>query len=89
MQTVHPLVSCGEAPYVDGWREGSWAGFSPDFADAPPWCFRTLASWVALFVDSGLRITGLREPHHPQTGQPVSLILAGQLPALPGALPCP
>ena len=80
VQTVHPLVSCGDAPYVDGWREGSWAGFSSDFADAPPWYFRTLASWVALFVDSGLRITGLREPTHPETGKPVSLILMGQLP---------
>lgn len=80
VQTVHPLVSCGDAPYVDGWREGSWAGFSSDFADAPPWYFRTLASWVALFIDSGLRITSLREPTHPETGKPVSLILMGQLP---------
>ena len=80
VQTVHPLVSCGDAPYVDGWREGSWAGFSSDFADAPPWYFRTLASWVALLLDSGLRITSLREPLHPDTGKPVSLILMGQLP---------
>ncbi|MGJ9417185.1 class I SAM-dependent methyltransferase [Massilia sp. CMS3.1] len=80
VQTVHPLVSCGDAPYADGWREGSWAGFSTDFTDAPPWYFRTLASWVALFIDSGLRITSLREPVHPETGKPVSLILMGQLP---------
>ena len=80
VQTVHPLASCGDAPYVDGWREGSWAGFSSDFTDAPPWYFRTLASWVALFIDSGLRVTGLREPVHPETGKPVSLILMGQLP---------
>jgi 2-polyprenyl-3-methyl-5-hydroxy-6-metoxy-1,4-benzoquinol methylase len=80
VQTVHPLAACGDAPYVDGWREGSWAGFSSDFADAPPWYFRTLASWVALFLDSGLRLTGLREPTHPETGKPVSLILMGQLP---------
>ena len=80
VQTVHPLVSCGDAPYVDGWREGSWAGFSSDFTDPPPWYFRTLASWVALFIDSGLRITSLREPVHPETGKPVSLILMGQLP---------
>jgi SAM-dependent methyltransferase len=81
VQTVHPVTACGNAPYVDGWREGSWAGFSSDFADAPPWYFRTIASWAALFVDSGLRITSLREPLHPETGQPVSLILMGQLPA--------
>ena len=81
VQTVHPLVSCGDAPYVDGWRAGSWAGFSSDFTDAPPWYFRTLASWVALFIDSGLRLTALREPVHPETGKPVSLILMAQLPS--------
>lgn len=79
VQTVHPLVSCGDAPYADGWREGSWAGFSSDFTDPAPWYFRTLASWVSMFVDSGLRITSLREPVHPDTGKPVSLILMGQL----------
>lgn len=79
VQTVHPLMACGDAPYVDGWREGSWAGFSSDFQDAPPWYFRTVASWVALFVDSGLRLVEIREPLHPETGKPVSLILMGQL----------
>jgi SAM-dependent methyltransferase len=83
VQTVHPLAACGDVPYVDGWREGSWAGFSSDFTDAPPWYFRTLASWVSLFIDSGLRLTSLREPVHPETGKPVSLILMGQLPANP------
>jgi SAM-dependent methyltransferase len=80
VQTVHPVMSCGDAPYADGWREGSWAGFSSDFTDAPPWYFRTLASWAALFLDSGLRLTALREPVHPETRKPVSLILIGQLP---------
>lgn len=81
VQTVHPVIACGDAPYVDGWREGSWAGFNSGFADAPPWYFRTLASWIALFADNGLRLTEVREPVHPDTGKPVSLILAGELPA--------
>ncbi|WP_229507779.1 bifunctional 2-polyprenyl-6-hydroxyphenol methylase/3-demethylubiquinol 3-O-methyltransferase UbiG [Massilia sp. Dwa41.01b] len=50
VQTVHPLMACGDAPYLDGWRPGSWAGFSDAFRDAPPWYFRTLGSWVALFA---------------------------------------
>jgi len=81
VQTVHPLMACGDAPYVDGWRAGSWAGFSSDFADAPPWYFRTIASWIALFAAHGLRVTAMREPLHPRTGKPVSLILIGQLEA--------
>jgi 2-polyprenyl-3-methyl-5-hydroxy-6-metoxy-1,4-benzoquinol methylase len=78
VQTVHPLMACGEAPYVDGWREGSSAGFSSDFTDAPPWYFRTLESWICLFADSGLRLLEVREPLHPATNRPASLILIGE-----------
>lgn len=81
VQTVHPFMACGDAPYLDGWRAGSWAGFSSDFRDAPPWYFRTVASWVALFERHGLRLADLREPLDPRSGKPASLILAGQLPA--------
>ncbi|TXG00466.1 class I SAM-dependent methyltransferase [Massilia arenae] len=77
VQTVHPLMACGDAPYVDGWRAGSWAGFSIEFQDAPPWYFRTISSWIALFERHGLRVVEMREPLHPRTGKPVSLILAG------------
>jgi SAM-dependent methyltransferase len=81
VQTVHPLVACGDAPYADGWRAGSWAGFSSDFADAPPWYFRTISGWLALFAKHGLQVIEMREPLHPRTGKPVSLILVGRLPA--------
>ncbi|BDT59747.1 hypothetical protein MasN3_32410 [Massilia varians] len=79
VQTVHPLTACGDAPYADGWRDGSWAGFSSDFTDPAPWYFRTVSSWLALFEDHGLRVVEMREPLHPQTGKPVSLILVGRL----------
>ncbi|CAN7346269.1 class I SAM-dependent methyltransferase [Massilia sp. LjRoot122] len=79
VQTVHPLMACGDAPYVDGWRDGSWAGFSSAFSDPAPWYFRTMSSWLALFEEHGLRVLEMREPLHPRTGKPVSLILAGQV----------
>jgi 2-polyprenyl-3-methyl-5-hydroxy-6-metoxy-1,4-benzoquinol methylase len=79
VQTMHPVVACGDAPYRDGWRAGSWAGFNEGFTDAPPWYFRTLASWVRLFSDHGLQLRELREPVHPKTGKPASLILMGSL----------
>jgi 2-polyprenyl-3-methyl-5-hydroxy-6-metoxy-1,4-benzoquinol methylase len=78
VQTLHPLVACGDGPYRDGWREGSWAGIDGDFTEAPPWYFRTLESWVALFARHGLVLEGLREPLHPTTQRPVSVILAGR-----------
>ena len=37
VQTLHPLVATGEQPYEDGWRTGSWAGFSAEFSDPAPW----------------------------------------------------
>jgi SAM-dependent methyltransferase len=80
VQTLHPVAVCGEAAYRDGWRKGSWAGFSDDFRDAPPWYFRTLESWVRLYSDNGFRLLELREPVHPETGKPASVILIGELP---------
>jgi len=80
VQTVHPLMACGDAPYVDGWRDGSWAGFGSAFRDAAPWYFRTVGSWIALLVECGLQLVELREPLHPDTGKPASLILVGELP---------
>lgn len=79
VQTMHPVVACGDAPYLDGWREGSWAGFNAGFTDPPPWYFRTLGSWVKLFTEHGLHLRELREPVHPNTGKPASLILTGSL----------
>jgi len=78
VQTLHPHLACGDAPYQDGWREGSWSGFSADFTDAPPWYFRTLETWVRLFGESGLRLVEMREPIHPATGKPVSVIFIGE-----------
>jgi hypothetical protein len=78
VQTLHPLLAGGESPYVDGWREGSWVGFSADFADPAPWYFRTMESWVRLFVSSGLRLVEMREPLHPRSGKPASVIFIAE-----------
>jgi SAM-dependent methyltransferase len=82
VQTMHPVVACGDAPYADGWRVGSWAGFNAGFTDPPPWYFRTLGSWVRLFSDHGLQLREMHEPLHPRTGKPASLILVGTLRAV-------
>lgn len=74
IQTLHPVVACGDLPYQSGWREGSWAGFSSDFKDAHPWYFRTLEDWLALFTDCGYTIQSMQEPLHPKTGKPASVI---------------
>lgn len=78
VQTLHPVMACGDLPYRDGWREGSWAGFSTDFSNPAPWYFRTLESWIKLFVDSGLQLCEVREPIHPKTQKPASIIFVGE-----------
>lgn len=74
IQTLHPVLGCGEQAYKDGWRIESWAGFKGAFADPAPWYFRTLANWVALLQGNGWRLLEIREPLHPETQQPASVI---------------
>ena len=78
IQTLHPVTSTGDQPYANGWRQGSWAGFSEEFTDPAPWYFRTIECWVDLIVMSGLCLTRVVEPLHPHTGKPASLILVAE-----------
>lgn len=78
IQTLHPLVAGGDEPYEDGWRPGSWAGFSDEFTDPAPWYFRTLESWKSLLTDSGFSRVEMREPIHPETGKPASVIFIAE-----------
>jgi SAM-dependent methyltransferase len=76
VQTLHPLAA--GPPYRDGWRVERFAGFgAEDGGWRPmPWYFRTLGSWVALLGEAGYDLRALLEPAHPETGQPLSLLLA-------------
>lgn len=79
VQTLHPLVACEGADYHDGWRPGSWQGFSADFCDPAPWYFRTVESWQALFIEYGFQSVHIEEPINPNTQKPASIILSAQL----------
>ena len=77
VQTIHPVAGCGEGDYKDGWREGSWAGFSNNFCDPAPWFFRTLETWTNLFLDNGFNIRKILEPVNPKTKKPASIVFIG------------
>lgn len=79
IQTIHPHIAGEGASYTDGWREGSWEGFSSEFVDPAPWYFRTLESWVALYVANGLRLQKVVEPVNPKTGKVASLLMIGSI----------
>lgn len=78
VQTLHPETACGDQPYADGWRPGSWQGFNPalreQFRDPAPWYFRTLASWLDLFVDGRLTLIDTQTPVRSAGSQPASVI---------------
>jgi 2-polyprenyl-3-methyl-5-hydroxy-6-metoxy-1,4-benzoquinol methylase len=74
IQTLHPVAACGEQPYEDGWREGSWRGFSSDFNDPAPWYFRTIDGWSALLHRCGFDILECREPCAAGAVTPASII---------------
>jgi 2-polyprenyl-3-methyl-5-hydroxy-6-metoxy-1,4-benzoquinol methylase len=78
IQTLHPVVATGDEPYVDGWRQGTWTGFGRDFSDPAPWYFRTIESWVKLITSEAFDLVEMREPLHPETNKPASLILIAE-----------
>lgn len=78
MQTLHPREACADLDYADGWRDGSWAGFGPDFLQPAPWYFRTLESWITLFSTHQLHLFAMREPLNPLTGKPASILFIAQ-----------
>ena len=78
IQTVHPKVVDTNLDYVDGWREGSWAGFGNNFCAPAPWYFRTLESWSALFEAAGFDRLEIVEPLNPKNKNIASLILVGE-----------
>jgi len=79
VQTIHPVAACGEEKYEDGWREGSWTGFSSKFRDPAPWYFRTLETWKSLFLQNGFRLSKILEPINPKTKIPASIVFIGVL----------
>lgn len=75
IQTVHPWTAKGDGEYRDGWRTETFAGFGVGFSEPMPWYFRTLASWMSVLRAGGYQVEELREPTHPETGDPLALLL--------------
>jgi len=79
VQTIHPLTECGDDEYADGWREGSWVGFSDKFNKPAPWYFRTIDSWKSLFEKSGFSLIDIREPLNTTTNAAASIIFIAEV----------
>jgi len=75
VQTVHPWIACGDAPYVNGWRDETFVDFGGDFRAPMPWYFRTLGAWADAIQTAGFRIECWQEPIDPASGRPLSLLV--------------
>ncbi len=75
IQTVHPWMACGDAPYVDGWRTETFEGFGSQFPAAMPWYFRTAGSWWRAIIESGFTVERWEEPLDPISQRPLSLVM--------------
>ncbi|MFN6483422.1 class I SAM-dependent methyltransferase [Nostoc sp. DedQUE03] len=74
IQTLHPIIACGDSTYSNGWRETSWQAISDQAFYPTPWYFRTLESWINEFHAWNYRLLNLYEPCHPKTNKPISII---------------
>lgn len=76
IQTLHPWsVAAGD--YQDGWREETFDGFQGEWQPMP-WYFRTLSSWLNALDMAGFQLSSLREPQHPQSPVPQSLLMIAE-----------
>lgn len=73
IQTLHPAVAYIDS-YTEGWRSGSWSGFSEDFLKPAPWYFRTIEGWFKLLNKHGFEKINIIEPIFPKTEKPASII---------------
>lgn len=76
IQTLHPAAATDE--YISGWKEGSWNGMKRDFTKPYQWYFRTLSDWIKLFSEAGLNVMEIKEPVHPESKRPLSVIFVLQ-----------
>jgi 2-polyprenyl-3-methyl-5-hydroxy-6-metoxy-1,4-benzoquinol methylase len=74
IQTIHPVLARGDGVYADGWRTETFDALPGEWPEPMPWYFRTIGSWVRVLTAAGYAIVDVREPLHPDTGVPASIL---------------
>ena len=70
IQTIHPSFA-----ETSGWQVETFATMPGEWHEPMPWYFRTLDSWREVLGRAGFTVVEEREPRHPETGKPLSLIV--------------
>jgi SAM-dependent methyltransferase len=78
IQTLHPLSQDPDARDEAGWRTETFAQMGDEFTPGMPYYFRTFSRWVEDLTAANFAIVHCREPLHPETGRPLSLLIVAR-----------
>ena len=78
IQTLHPMSQDPDARYESGWRLETFAQMGGGFSASMPYYFRTFSRWVEELGAARLSVVRCREPLHPETGRPLSLLIVAR-----------
>lgn len=78
IQTLHPMSQDPKERYESGWRIETFAQMGDRFTASMPYYFRTFSRWMEELSAAGFSIVRCREPIHPETGRPLSLLLVAK-----------
>jgi 2-polyprenyl-3-methyl-5-hydroxy-6-metoxy-1,4-benzoquinol methylase len=78
IQTLHPLSQDPDARDEPGWRTEAFTDIGDGFTAGMPYYFRTFSRWVEDLTEANFAIVHCREPLHPQTGRPLSLLIVAR-----------
>jgi 2-polyprenyl-3-methyl-5-hydroxy-6-metoxy-1,4-benzoquinol methylase len=78
IQTLHPLSQDPDARDEAGWRTETFAQMGDGFTAGMPYYFRTFSRWVEDLTAAKFSIVHCREPLHPETGRPLSLLIVAR-----------
>jgi cyclopropane fatty-acyl-phospholipid synthase-like methyltransferase len=78
IQTLHPLSQDPDARDEPGWRTEAFTQMGDGFTAGMPYYFRTFSRWVEDLTAANFAIAHCREPLHPETGRPLSLLIVAR-----------
>jgi cyclopropane fatty-acyl-phospholipid synthase-like methyltransferase len=78
IQTLHPLSQDPDARDEAGWRTEAFTDMGDGFSAGMPYYFRTFSRWVEDLTAANFAIVHCREPLHPETGRPLSLLIVAR-----------
>jgi SAM-dependent methyltransferase len=81
--TLPPLSQDPDARDEAGWRTESFTQMGDGFTAKMPYYFRTFSRWVEDLTAAQFAIVHCREPLHPETGKPLSLLIVARGSELP------